>query len=91
MKVFIETKEIIVPADKTGNVYVVDTTLYNSLLRKVMLSKCKHAHNNTLDNVNKKGLEIVEKLGINYKTWIYTEEKENRINAKTKKNFWQWP
>lgn len=50
-----------------------------------MLSKSNHASSNTLDWINKKGLGILEKLGIVDRTEPYTHQKP-KINLKDHKN-----
>jgi hypothetical protein len=80
-----KSKEVLVCADKTTNIYKVPVPVYNKLISKAINKDYKKAPKNALENINNDAASIIEKNQIKGKVPKY-EQKEAFITIKDHKD-----
>ena len=80
-----QSKKLIVPADKTSNLYAMDPSTYDNLLVKTIQTEYKKTDKKNVDEVKKTDIIIATSLGIGDRV-KETNESQSFITLKDHKN-----
>ena len=59
LKKLLSVKQLIIPSDKTGNLYYVDPQAYNKLMHETITADYKLSEANTIENINNEAKNII--------------------------------
>ena len=67
-------KKVLVEADKTSNLYLVETESYNKLLKDNISKTYKKTNNNSLQEINLEAKKIASQLNLDSRIEVYAEK-----------------